>query len=162
MTGVRIAVFSDTHGDVDHMERAVRRERPDLVLHLGDLCRDFEELQARMPRQTMQNVCGNCDGFSLTPDQRVLQVEGRRLLMTHGHRYHVKASYNSAVFAAREAQAEFLLFGHTHIPFCEELEGLWVLNPGSCQGRRGTYGIIELSGGGVTCCIKPAEEPETT
>ena len=64
--------------------------------------------------------------------------------------------------AAREAQAELLLFGHTHIPFCEELEGLWVLNPGSCQGRRGTYGIIELSSGGVTCCIKPAEEPETT
>ena len=162
MTGVRIAVFSDTHGDVDHMERVVRRERPDLVLHLGDLCRDFEALQARMPRQTMQNVCGNCDGFSLTPDQRVLQAEGKRILMTHGHRYHVKETLYRAQLAAREAQADILVFGHTHIPLCQEVDGLWMLNPGSCQGRRGTYGLLELSSGWVELRVKPAEEPGTT
>ena len=159
----KVLVLSDSHGDVEAMVRAVERERPDLVLHLGDLCRDFDELRRRLPMtQAMQNVCGNCDGFTEVPDQRVLLVEGRRILMMHGHRYEVKLGYARAMWAAREAQAELLLFGHTHIPFCEELEGLWVLNPGSCQGRRGTYGIIELSGGGVTCCIKPAEEPETT
>ena len=156
---MKLLVFSDTHGDVEHMERAVRREKPDLVLHLGDLCRDFEELQSRLPRQTMQNVSGNCDGFSLTPDQRVLQVGGKRLLMTHGHRYHVKSSYTSAVLAAREAEADLLLFGHTHIPFCEEEDGLWILNPGACQGRRGTYGRIQIAGGAVSCEICPAEAP---
>lgn len=160
MTELRIAVFSDTHGDIAHMEQVVHRERPDLVLHLGDLCRDFEELQARMPSQIMQNVCGNCDGFTMTPDQRILQVEGKRILMTHGHRYHVKSSYTSAVFAAREAQADILLFGHTHIACCEEVDGLWLLNPGACQGWRGTYGLIELSSRETLCRIQQAEEPE--
>ena len=40
----KVLVLSDSHGDVDAMERAVARERPDLILHLGDLCRDFDEL----------------------------------------------------------------------------------------------------------------------
>ena len=97
----KVLVLSDSHGDVDAMERAVARERPDLILHLGDLCRDFDELQRRLPiTQAMQNVCGNCDGFTEVPDQRVLLVEG-----------------------------------------------LHLMNPGSCRGSRGTYGVIELGEG---------------
>lgn len=148
---MKIVVFSDTHGDVDHMEQVVQREKPYLVLHLGDLCRDVEELQRRLRSQTIQYVCGNCDGFTETPDQRVLQVEGRRILMMHGHRYGVKQAYGRAVFAAQEAEADILLFGHTHIPYCEDLKGLWVMNPGSCQGRRASYGVISLEKD-VTVC----------
>lgn len=148
---MKIVVFSDTHGDVDHMEQVVRREKPYLVLHLGDLCRDAEELQRRLRSQTIQYVCGNCDGFTETPDQRVLQVEGRRILMTHGHRYGVKQAYGRAVFAAQEVEADILLFGHTHIPYCEDLKGLWVMNPGACQGRRASYGVISLEKDATVC-----------
>lgn len=139
------------------MEAAVRREKPGLVLHLGDLVDDFEELQRRMPTQTMQNVCGNCDGFTKVPDQRVLRVENRRILMMHGHRYHVKAGYGAAVFAAQEQEADILLFGHTHVPYAEELEGLWVMNPGSCQGWRGTYGVILLEKDRTVCYTTSGE-----
>ena len=83
------------------MEDVIRREHPELVLHLGDLCRDIEEIQRRFPQQTIQNVCGNCDGFTETPDQRILRVEGKRILMMHGHRYNVKLTYASAAYAAR-------------------------------------------------------------
>ena len=136
------------------MEQAVRRERPYLVLHLGDLVRDFQELQSRMPMQTMQNVCGNCDGFTEVPDQRVLLVEGRRILMTHWHRYHVKQTYGPAYYAAREAEADVLLFGHTHIPYCEREGELWILNPGSCRGSGGTYGVIDLGAEEIRCEIR--------
>lgn len=148
---MKIVVFSDSHGEVDQMERVVRAEKPYLVLHLGDLCRDFEALQRRMPTQTMQNVCGNCDGFTETPEQRVLRVEGRRILMMHGHRYRVKSSYGAAVFAAQEQEADILLFGHTHVPYCEELDGLWVMNPGSCRGHGAGYGVILLEKDGTVC-----------
>lgn len=144
MTGLKIVVFSDSHGNVENMEAVVRREDPYLVLHLGDLCRDFEELQRRFPGRTMQNVCGNCDGFTETPDQRVLRVENRRILMMHGHRYRVKEDYGSAVWAAREQGADILLFGHTHVPYCQEVDGLWVMNPGSCRGYGASYGVILL------------------
>lgn len=148
---MKIVVFSDSHGEVDAMEQVVRRERPYLVLHLGDLCRDFEELQRRLPTQVMQNVCGNCDGFTETPDQRLLRVEGRRILMMHGHRYGVKQSCGAAVFAAQEAGADILLFGHTHAALCEDLDGLWVMNPGSCRGYHASYGVISLEKGETIC-----------
>lgn len=141
---MKIVVFSDSHGNTENMEEVIRREEPGLVLHLGDLCRDIEEIQRRFPTLTVQNVCGNCDGFTETPDQRILRVEGRRILMMHGHRYQVKAGCGPAVWAAREAGADVLLFGHTHIPCCEEVDGLWVLNPGSCRGRGASYGIVAL------------------
>ena len=144
----KVLVLSDSHGDVDAMERAVARERPDLILHRGDLCRDFDELQRRLPMtQAMQNVCGNCDGFTEVPDQRVLLVEGKRILMMHGHRYEVKLGYSRAMWAAREAEADILLCGHTHIALDRDLMGLHLMNPGSCRGRRGTYGVIELGEG---------------
>ncbi|MCI6363090.1 metallophosphoesterase family protein [Intestinimonas butyriciproducens] len=148
---MKIVVFSDSHGAVSNMEDVMRREHPELVLHLGDLCRDIEEIQRRFPQQTIQNVCGNCDGFTETPDQRILRVEGKRILMMHGHRYNVKLTYASAAYAAREAEADILLFGHTHIPYCEQVDGLWMLNPGSCGGRGATYGVISLENGEVMC-----------
>lgn len=148
---MKIVVFSDSHGDISGMEQVVLRERPGLVLHLGDLCRDMDELQRRFPTQTMQNVCGNCDGFTEVPDQRILRVEGRRILMCHGHRYRVKEDYGPAVWAAREAQADILLFGHTHIPYCQQVDGLWVLNPGSCRGRGASCGMILLEKDKTLC-----------
>ena len=148
---MKIIVFSDSHGEVDAMEEIVHRAKPCLVLHLGDLCSDFEQLQQRLPTQAMQNVCGNCDGFTQTPDRRVLRVEGRRILMMHGHRYGVKQSYGAAVFAAQEAQADILLFGHTHVAFCENLDGLWVMNPGSCRGYHASYGVIDLENDKTLC-----------
>lgn len=148
---MKIVVFSDSHGDISGMEQVVLRERPGLVLHLGDLCRDMDELQRRFPTQTMQNVCGNCDGFTEVPDQRILRVEGRRILMCHGHRYRVKEDYGPAVWAAREARADILLFGHTHIPYCQQVDGLWVLNPGSCRGRGASCGMILLEKDKTLC-----------
>ena len=149
----KVLVLSDSHGDVEAMVRAVERERPDLVLHLGDLCRDFDELRRRLPMtQAMQNVCGNCDGFTEVPDQRVLLVEGRRILMMHGHRYEVKLGYARAMWAAREAQAEILLCRHTPAPLCGARWGLWRLNPGPCGGGRGTCGVMELAAGEAPRC----------
>lgn len=148
---MKIVVFSDSHGNISNMEGVIRKENPDLVLHLGDMCRDIEEIQLRFPRQTIQNVCGNCDGFSEVPDRRVLRVEGKRILMMHGHRYNVKMTPIAAIYAAREAEADILLFGHTHIPCCEQTDGLWVLNPGTCRGRGATYGMISLENGNVVC-----------
>ena len=81
------------------------------------------------------------------PDQRVLVVEGKRILMMHGHRYEVKLGYTRAMWAAREAEADILLCGHTHIALYRDLMGLHLMNPGSCQGRRGTCGVMELGEG---------------
>ena len=43
---VKLLLFSDSHGNVANMADAIRLERPDRVLHMGDLARDAEELAA--------------------------------------------------------------------------------------------------------------------
>jgi len=37
---MNILVLSDSHGNISNMEEAVEREKPDMILHLGDCWRD--------------------------------------------------------------------------------------------------------------------------
>ena len=35
---MKLLILSDSHGEQEFMQLAVRRERPDAVIHLGDHC----------------------------------------------------------------------------------------------------------------------------
>lgn len=107
------------------------------------------------------NVRGNCDyGDFDVPEQRLVEYGGVRILMTHGHRYGVKSGLLRYDMAARENQVDVALFGHTHCAYCEENNGVWLLNPGSCGYDRPTCGIVEIEDGTVACWIKPISESE--
>lgn len=41
----RVLVLSDSHGNVNNMILAVRREMPEMIIHLGDCWADAEQLQ---------------------------------------------------------------------------------------------------------------------
>ena len=45
---MKIAVFSDTHGNTGKMLRAVEALRPDAIVHLGDYERDRSYTSATM------------------------------------------------------------------------------------------------------------------
>jgi len=132
------------------MEEAVMTEAPDLVVHLGDRVRDAEELSREFQFQPMLRVPGNCD-YPMPGEEETLlrSLGGVTVMMTHGHRYGVKAGLLRAELAAREAGAAVLLFGHTHAPYCSEHDGLWMLNPGSAA--RGDYGIVLVDNGNLKC-----------
>lgn len=161
---MNVLVFSDSHGNVASMKQIVARERPDLILHLGDMVRDAAALAKEFPQILLQNVCGNCDGAGQAPNQRMLTVAGKKLMLTHGHLYQVKLGMGRAVAAARESDADVLLFGHTHQALCLRQGPLWVMNPGSIQDRRTySYGIIEWKNGTLFCRIverNGEEEPD--
>lgn len=151
---MKLLVFSDSHGDVGSMDRAVELERPDRILHLGDVVRDAERLADHYPELPLDNVCGNCDGWCDVPDERLLRVGTRTVLMTHGHGYRVKSGPELAVAAARAAGADVLLFGHTHRPLCDRQGALWIVNPGTIRGPlQRTYGVITLEGDRLDCRI---------
>ena len=77
--------------------------------------------------------------------------------MMHGHTHGVKTGYGGAIAAARQVGSDILLFGHTHQAYAERLEdGLWVMNPGSCQSwGRSTYGVILLEKMDTLCYTVP-------
>lgn len=152
---MNILVLSDSHGDLDAMIQAVEAVKPDCVLHLGDYWKDAMKLHERLGALPFYAVPGNCDMSVHAMDTRLLELEGVRIYMTHGHELRVKMSPLRAILAAQEAQARVLCFGHTHSALCEERDGLWILNPGACGGKFASYGVIEIGqSGGVTCRIQ--------
>ena len=57
----RVLVLGDSHGNVGNMIRAVKREEPDMILHLGDCVVDADALRREFPHITMVTVPGNGD-----------------------------------------------------------------------------------------------------
>lgn len=126
----KILVLSDSHGNITNMIHAVRKEQPDLILHLGDCMSDFERLRELFCDIEADNVPGNCDA-SLLPATKMLSIENKRIMMTHGHNYQVKSSYLNIELAGKEREADLVLFGHTHRVYYDYHNGIRLFNPGS-------------------------------
>ena len=74
---------------------------------------------------------------------------GVRIFAVHGHRYDVKydRELDYLLHAAAQEQADVVLFGHTHVQYCETREGILVLNPGACAYFRPHYANLYLENG---------------
>ena len=141
---MKILVFSDSHRSWSGMIQAIDEQKPVQVIHLGDLISDAEEISYLYPKLPVCMVPGNCDGWTTVPSIKQITLQGRSILLSHGHLWG-----DAAIARARAAGADILLFGHTHQPLCQQMEdGLWVLNPGP---SRSSYGTILLEEG-LTCC----------
>ena len=64
--------------------------------------------------------------------------------MTHGHKHGVKSGLERLVADGLAAQAQVVLFGHTHSAVCCQIQGMWVVNPGTCGSYGGSVGLLEL------------------
>jgi hypothetical protein len=153
---MKFIVFSDSHGIADNMIRAVSKEKPDLCFFLGDGERDLLLLQKRFPRLPVNAVRGNCDVFSSLPGTLVCAAGGIKIFATHGHLYGVKHDpiFRELCEAALEADADVVLFGHTHDPFRDFTMGMALLNPGSIgPTTRPSYGLITTESGNTQTAI---------
>ena len=137
------------------MYTAIDRHQPQQVIHLGDMLSDAEEVAKHYPKLPFCTVPGNCDGwFTTDPLKKQITLEGKSVLLSHGHRWGVKSGYGGAIADARAVGADILLFGHTHSPLCQQLEdGLWMMNPGPA---RSSYGLIQLENGEIDCAVLQA------
>lgn len=154
---MKAAVFSDTHSNTALMLEAVRRSRPDVLIHLGDHDRDALLLRQEFPGIPLYNVCGNCDVAPLAPLTELVPLGPVKAFITHGHMYNVDyGRVDSLVYAAQEQGAKLALYGHTHKALCVEAGGVTVLNPGTAgKGRELTWALIEVfDNGAVSCQIK--------
>ena len=152
---MRVGVFSDSHGDHDALDVLLEKMGyVDAVCFLGDVARDAQHLEDRlaaMPnRPELYAVRGNNDYYSacLLPWERVIELDGVRIYMEHGHR---GVSLTSLSYKAAEQGAKIALFGHTHQALCEYVGDVMLLNPGSagnyCRGGRARASILEINRG---------------
>ena len=157
MRRMKFIVFSDSHGDVDHMIRAVRLENPALCFFLGDGEYDLTRLQRRFPSLPVNAVRGNCDLRSTLPRALTCAAGGVRIFATHGHLCGVKHDpiYRELCEAALAENADVVLFGHTHEPFRDRTMGMELLNPGSIgPTTRPSYGLILLDGDRIETAVR--------
>lgn len=146
---MKVLVVSDNHGDreilvdlIQHYEGKV-----DQMFHCGD-----SELPADdTVWEKMLSVRGNCDYDAAFPNSRVSQVAGETIVTVHGHLHDVKFTMNTLLYTAKEAEAGFAFFGHTHELGVELVDSILLLNPGSISLPRGrysdtpTYAIVEAN-----------------
>lgn len=146
---MKIIVVSDTHRDFKSL-LTVLKNNPDadLLIHLGDGESDFEDLSDIYPNFPMVYVGGNCD-YGFHDVKHVVKTrEGVNIFCCHGHTFAVKSTLDILTAEAREEKCDIALYGHTHVPFCDIVNGIYVMNPGSAALPRGgskcSYGMIRI------------------
>ena len=160
---MKVLIFSDSHTDVMTMCSMAEKEEPDAIVHLGDHYTDALALREMVPGIPLYCVPGNTDRESADKYEEIVELCGKRILLTHGHIQETSTDRNGIrnllIYGAEEKGADIILFGHTHEPFVNWRNGVWIMNPGRI-GRKslkkyvsGTYGIMYLEAGFIKWSI---------
>ena len=96
---------------------------------------------------------GNVDEPALRrvlPAERVVEAGGARIGMVHDSG---PAPGRGERLSARFRGCGAVVYGHTHLPQVERVDGVWILNPGSPTERRRatarTMLVLEVAGGAI-------------
>lgn len=154
---MRIIVVSDTHGRSRNLDKVyMKQHSADVFIHLGDGIDDISSLKDPNIVNRFVAVKGNVDFSINEPFEKLLVLEEKRIFLTHGHKYNVKKGYEAFIEAARSKAADIALFGHTHLAYCDFIDGMYILNPGSLERPlRGSakFGIIDIVRGDITAYL---------
>ena len=139
----RISVIADTHG-VLHPRVLEVFAGVDHIVHAGDIGGEHivRALQELAPVTFVRGNNDQDDGLELV--RRT--ICGKKLLITHILPRPRKLRREVAA-SLREAKADVVVFGHSHLPHNEIVDGVRFFNPASAGPRRFDYptsvGIID-------------------
>ncbi len=141
-------IASDIHGSSYYCEKLLHayvKENADRLLLLGDILyhgprndlpKDYNPKKVIEMLNGYQKdilcVRGNCDTevdqmvlqFPVLADYCILTYNDRLIFATHGHIFNIDN-------LPKIHESDILLHGHTHVPACEEVNGIYYMNPGS-------------------------------
>lgn len=137
---MKIVVISDSHGNREGIDKIFRELDFDYLFFLGDGLRDLGEY---INLQNVYAVSGNCDFFSTEPNEREFILEGKKFFITHGNAYGVKYSLEHIVNEGRKRGVEYVLYGHTHNKYIDEIDGIKIINPGAFKVSSGI--VLEVA-----------------
>ena len=123
-----IVILSDTHGNLSAIEKILPiLKESDYVFHLGDYAKDILNFNRELGDK-IYSVLGNCDWGE---EDKILEIEGVKIMLTHGHEYGVKNGLTRLKFKASELGVKAVFYGHTHNADIVENEGVLYINPGN-------------------------------
>ena len=133
---MQIIVVSDNHQDKDVLKK-VLDDNPNvsLYLHLGDSEMFDYELSPFI------TVKGNND-YYIDIDHRIVDLGMYKAYMCHGHKMYLNEE--NMLNKALANNCKFFLFGHIHRPFIKEINGIYLLCPGSLNYPRSQEGCTYM------------------
>jgi len=141
---MKIVLVSDNHGDKEALEK-VLSDNPcaDYYIHCGDSSLSNYEIEP------FASVKGNNDYYGDYPYNRVLEIEGHKIYICHGHREIYNRTLESLIASAKKRECDIVFFGHIHVFFDQTIDGIRLINPGSLEYNRDkfdkTYAIVEIT-----------------
>ena len=131
-----LLIISDSHHMNNELEEILKKYKDFFIIHCGDYCIDNKILK----KYNVVYVDGNCDRFDDNLE-RIIELDGKKILITHGHMYNVKYSYQNLYYRAKENECDYVFFGHTHEKALFNHDGITFINPGSLKYGR-TYVLV--------------------
>lgn len=151
---MKIGVISDTHiaNKSEHVPGIILDvfKQMDMVIHAGDMVdlRVVEELKSACPK--IIAVAGNMDQDEVRkryPEKEVFEISGYKIGVMHG----CGSPLNLVELlknAFKQDKPDIIVFGHSHKPMNEFIDGVLFFNPGSATDftvEYNSYGIIEIN-----------------
>ena len=136
---MKLLITSDVHGAFESLKEVISKHKDiDYHLNAGDMC---------LPKSLYEplhliTVKGNNDYGSDEPYTRILDLKGWRVMLTHGHREHVKLTLSTLMNIALAERVNVVIFGHTHRPYVQMDQGITFINPGALGDYRKSYAIF--------------------
>jgi putative phosphoesterase len=137
---VRIGVISDTHirSSAKLLPKIIFEvfDGVDMILHAGDILIEevIIELEAIAP---VYVVAGNNDSYEMLDkygEKKIITVNGKRIGLTHGTSR--GKTYMNAYAEFLKDNVDCVVYGHSHKPHNEVINGILFFNPGSPTSRR--------------------------
>lgn len=143
---MKLLIISDIHGSSYYAEKIKEieaKENPDQIILLGDLyyhgprnelTQEYNPMKVAGVLNDLKDkiraVRGNCDAevdemisdFKLEPYIE-MQVNGKKVFFSHGHVYNMDNIPHKDI--------DIMFYGHFHVGFIEEENGIIFANPGS-------------------------------
>ena len=144
MPAARLGVFSDTHGNVDYLEKALDFfENFEIggVCHLGDDYEDAGPVEKRhLELFRVPGIYSHLYVENLAPKKLQVKFAGRNLTLVHSR---------EDLSEADHSRSDVILYGHTHKFEIRRVEKSLILNPGhlkavSYKGREASFALLEI------------------
>lgn len=143
---MKYIVLSDSHGNKDGVSQLLSTVNHNGVIFAGDGTADFDNVHGEVL------MCrGNCDFFSKVPTDVFKEINGTKVMITHGHLYNAKSGMGGLINVAKQYNVNLVIFGHTHNTFFEEIDGITFLNPGTFKKslfNKSNYAVIDFNDSG--------------
>ena len=144
---MKYLIVSDSHGlDYELNDLLSEYRNFDGFIHCGD---------SELPKSYLsmyKAVLGNND-YNFLPQQLVVDIGDKKAVVVHSHLQGVFDTKNKLAALAKEQDASYVFYGHTHVFNDEVVDGIRIMNPGSLWRSRDdgsrSYAIFEIEEDGA-------------